>query len=73
MSDEELKPWFIRFKQFIADNKARNFWLYTSEEKLLKQPHPAVWIISTFHWSQTDEGFSYWSKLNTLWEEIAYL
>lgn len=40
---------------------SRLFSCYFDEE-------PWLWIIISFNWERSGEGFDYWSRLNTLWD-----
>lgn len=72
---------FRDFIIFLAENKCLGlYWTNFEKAHFVDEYHrasrliscffdeqPRIWLVSSFNWEHSDEGFDYWYNLDTLW------
>lgn len=67
---------------FLAENKCLGlYWTNFEKAHFVDEYHgasrlfscyfdenPRLWLVSSFNWERSGEGFDYWYKLATLWD-----
>lgn len=52
---------------FEKSNFAGNYHAATMAISSVFEYSPRVWLLRSFNWERSKEGFKYWSNLDTLW------
>jgi hypothetical protein len=68
---EGLQPIFDKFKRFLQDNNAEEYWgnIEGCDRDFFNKNKVISWIIYAFCWKSSKEGSKYWHDIEKKWQE----